>query len=68
MTDPEIVKLLRDKIREQARIIRDQAKRIEELKAIAVVFVARTEELEADITERRRRIDQLESTIIATQA
>ncbi len=54
MTDAETVKLLRTKIREQASLIHQQAERIEELKV--------------DLAERRLRIDQLESTIIATHA
>ncbi len=52
MTDAETVKLLRTKIREQARIIHDQANLIQEIRA--------------DLAERRRRIDQLESEIVRT--
>ncbi len=54
MTDAETIKHLRSKIREQALLILAQANRIDELKA--------------DLAERRLRIDQLESTIVATQA
>ncbi len=54
MTDAETIKLLRAKIREQALLVLAQANRIDELKA--------------DLAERRVRIDQLESTIIATHA
>ncbi len=54
MTDAETIKLLRAKIRAQAQLLVEQAELIQEQAA--------------DLAERRRRIDQLESTIIATQA
>ncbi len=54
MTDTDTIRLLRAKIRELSRIIHEQAEYIAELKI--------------DLAERRLRIDQLESNIIATQA
>ncbi len=54
MTETDTIRLLRAKIKNQARLIVDQARLIMDLKA--------------DLAERRQRIDQLESTVVRIQA